>query len=169
MSGQDNLIKVFEYALNQEETGMSFFEASLERLGIGAAVSAFEKLIKEEERHISFISGIIDDLKGTGRIDVVRIREVVIEPVDFFDNRARTEFLDQGLAGSMVPDVTVFNLAWLIEKDLSEFYANAAARAEGAASSAFRMLSDWEKRHEQFFKAYRDRLTEEYSNMPWGG
>ncbi|MBU2547344.1 MAG: ferritin family protein [Proteobacteria bacterium] len=169
MPGQDNLIKVFEYALNQEKTGMSFFQASLKRLGIGAAVSAFERLIQEEQRHIDFINRVLGDLKDTGRIDLVRVREVVIEPVDFFDARARSEFLEQGLAGSMVPDVTVFNMAWLIERDLSEFYAHAASKAEGAPASAFQMLADWEKRHELFFKEYRDRLTDEYSRMPWGG
>jgi len=52
-----NLIRVFEYALNQEETGKSFFENSLERMGIGAAVSAFKRLIEEEEKHIEFIQG----------------------------------------------------------------------------------------------------------------
>ena len=30
------------------------------------------------------------------------------------------------MEGSMVPDVTVFNTAWLIEKDISEFYARMA-------------------------------------------
>ena len=33
MSGKQDLIKIFEYALNQEETGKSFFQNSLQRLG----------------------------------------------------------------------------------------------------------------------------------------
>ena len=41
MEKNQNLIKIFEYALNQEKTGMSFFETSLERMGVGAAVTAF--------------------------------------------------------------------------------------------------------------------------------
>ena len=55
MSTKENLIKVYEYALNQEQTGMSFFKASLARMGIGAAVSAFKRLIQEEEKHILFL------------------------------------------------------------------------------------------------------------------
>ena len=50
MSVQENLVKVYEYALNQEETGMSFFETSLERMGVGAAVSAFKRLVEEGDR-----------------------------------------------------------------------------------------------------------------------
>ena len=38
MSGPENLIKIFEYALNQEETGKGFFQNSLQRLGVGSAV-----------------------------------------------------------------------------------------------------------------------------------
>ena len=69
----------------------------------------------------------------------------------------------------MTPDVTVFNTAWLIEKDLSEFYARMAANTTGAASHALEMLSAWEKEHEKFFRQYRDKLSQVYAQMPWGG
>ena len=169
MSTVDNLIKVYEYALNQEQTGMSFFKTSLERMGIGAAVNAFKRLVKEEEKHILFISRIIDNLKSGADLDLARVQEFVLEPTNYFDDRAKSEFLQQCLVGSMVPDVTVFNTAWLIEKDLSEFYANAARNTEGPASEAFGMLSRWEKAHEKFFKEYRDKLSTVYASMPWGG
>ena len=169
MSTKENLIKVYEYALNQEQTGMSFFQTSLERMGIGAAVSAFKRLVEEEKKHILFISRIIDNLKAGGDIDIANVQEFVLEPTNYFDERAKSEFLQQCVEGSMVPDVTVFNTAWLIEKDLSEFYANAAKNTEGAASETFGMLSRWEKAHEKFFKEYRDKLSAVYAGMPWGG
>lgn len=169
MSVQENLIKVFEYALNQEKTGMSFFESSIDRMGIGEAKSAFRTLIGEEEKHIRFISGVLDKLKGGGEIDGEQVKAVTIEPTNYFDQRSKAEFIEQCIQGSMIPDVTVFNVAWLIEKDLSEFYKNAAGQTEGEASKAFRMLSEWEETHERFFKQFRDRLTATYSNMPWGG
>ena len=53
MSAKENLIKIYDYALNQEQTGMSFFQTSLDRMGIGAAVSAFKRLIEEEENVIA--------------------------------------------------------------------------------------------------------------------
>ncbi len=169
MSADEKLIKIFEYALNQEETGRSFFETSVQRMGIGAAVSAFKQLIKEEERHINFINAILADLRKGEEVKAETLKSVAMEPTNFFDDRAKSEFLQQCLEGSMVPDVTVFNTAWLIEKDLSEFYENMAAQTEGKAKDALMMLSRWEKAHEVFFRTYRDKISEAYSRMPWGG
>jgi rubrerythrin len=169
MSGQEGLIKIFEYALNQEETGISFFQNSLQRLGVGSAVSAFERLIKEEEKHIEFLNRLIASIKAGKKIGLADVDDVVLKPVDYFDDRARSEFVQQCVDGSMVPDVTVFNLAWLIEKDLSEFYAAMADKTEGEARLALSMLADWEKSHEKFFRQFRDTLAETYARMPWGG
>jgi len=163
------LKKIFEFALNQEETGKMFFQSSLERMGIGAAVNAFKRLIEEEEKHIVFISTILEDLKRNSDVEVSGIKGLDMEVDNYFDERAKSEFLQQCVEGSMVPDVTVFNTAWLIEKDLSEFYAKMANQTEGSAKEALLMLSRWEKRHELFFKEYRDKLSEVYSKMPWGG
>jgi rubrerythrin len=168
MTRNNKLIKIFEYALNQEETGKSFFQASIERMGIGAAVTAFRRLIEEEEKHIEFISRILNDLKEAGEIELIKI-DTALEEVDYFDARAKSEFLEQCIEGSMVPDVTVFNTAWLIEKDLSEFYGRMANQTEGKAKEALMMLSRWEKGHEKFFRDYRDKLSDVYANMPWGG
>jgi len=169
MSTQENLIKVYEYALNQEQTGISFFQTSLARMGIGAAVSAFKQLIKEEEKHILFINRILDSLKQGADVDLAEVQKFVLEPTDYFNDRAKSEFLEQCVIGSMVPDVTVFNTAWLIEKDLSEFYAKAASNTDGPESEAFGMLARWEKAHEKFFKEYRDKISDSYASMPWGG
>jgi len=169
MTTNQNLIRIFEYALNQEETGKSFFQTSLQRMGVGAAVSAFKQLIKEEEHHILFIKKILDSLKRGSQDQLQFGVEDVLKPTNYFDERAKSEFLQQCLEGSMVPDVTVFNTAWLIEKDLSEFYEKMSDQTEGKARSALKMLSDWEKGHERFFREYRDKLTEIYSKMPWGG
>lgn len=169
MSVNEKVIKIFEYALNQEKTGMSFFQNSLQRLAVGAAVTAFKTLIQEEQEHIDFITRIILDLKEDREIELSSMKDVVIEPTNYFDDRARSEFLEQCVEGSMVPDVTVFNTAWLIEKDLSEYYAKMAEQTEGKAKQALNMLSNWEKEHERFFREYRDKLSDVYANMPWGG
>ena len=169
MSGNENLIRIFEYALNQEETGKSFFEHSLSRMGVGAAISAFKRIIEEEQRHILFINQILKDLKKGDEINPTEMKAEILEPTDYFSAREKSEFLEQCIQGSMVPDVTVFNTAWLIERDLSEFYADMADKSEGKASEALKMLSSWEKVHEKFFREYRDKLSEIYAKMPWGG
>lgn len=165
----ENLIKIFEYALNQEETGKSFFQTSLQRMGMGAAVGAFKQLIREEENHILFIRKILNQLEQGGSIELPSQKEIELRPTNYFNERARSEFLQQCIEGSMVPDITIFNTAWLIEKDLSEFYEKMANQMKGKAREALLMLSSWEKEHERFFREYRDKLTEIYSKMPWGG
>jgi len=169
MVADPNLVKIFQYALNQEQTGLSFFRNSLERLGVGAAVSAFKRLVQEEEKHIDFITSVLHDLEQSREIDLGRAESVVLRPTDYFDARAKTEFLEQCIQGSMVPDVTVFNAAWLIEKDISEFYAAMAKNTEGKAREALVMLAQWEGEHERFFREYRDKLSDVYAHMPWGG
>ena len=169
MATDETLIRIFEYALQQEETGKSFFQNSLQRMGWGAAVSAFKQLIKEEENHIRFIEGILSNLKEGGSVDLPTEKDVLLEPTNYFDERAKSEFLQQCLESSMVPEVTIFNIAWLIEKDLSEFYQKMANQAQGKAKEALQTLSNWEKQHEKFFREYRDKFHDIYSKMPWGG
>ena len=169
MPTKENLIKIFEYALQQEETGKSFFQDSLHRMGVGAAISAFKRLIQEEEHHIFFIKNILEGLGKGNPIELSVGKDLAIEPTNYFDERAKSEFLQQCLEGSMVPEVTIFNTAWLIEKDLSEFYEKMSKQTEGKAKEALQMLSAWEKEHERFFREYRDKFSETYSKMPWGG
>lgn len=166
----EKLIKVFEYALNQEYTGISFFQASLSRMGMGAAVAAFKKLIEEEEKHVAFINKILKDIKGGVEVSSAGLEKFAIPTTNFFNEREKSEFLKQCVEESMIPDVTVFNTAWLIEKDLSEFYAKMAQLIdEPMAKEAFEMLSSWEKGHERFFRQFRDQLSSLYEKMPWGG
>ena len=83
-------------------------------MGIGAAVSAFERLIQEEEKHIAFIKRLMDKLKQEETIQLADLKGVILEPINYFDERAKSEFLEQCVEGSMVPDVSVFNTAWLM-------------------------------------------------------
>jgi len=169
MSANENLIKIFEYALQQEETGKDFFQNSLQRMGVGAAISAFKRLIQEEEGHILFIKNILGSLKQGDVIALSIDKGAVLEPSNYFNERAKSEFLQQCLEGSMVPEVTIFNTAWLIERDLSEFYEKMSKQTEGKSKEALQMLSAWEKQHEKFFREFRDKFSETYSKMPWGG
>ena len=79
-----NLIKLFEYALHQEETGKSFFQASLNRMGWGAALSAFTQLIKEEEHHIDFINKILDGLKKGNSAELQTVKDYAVETIQLF-------------------------------------------------------------------------------------
>jgi rubrerythrin len=138
-------------------------------MGWGSAVTAFQRLIKEEEKHIEMIEKILSGLKKGSPIDLSPAKSPVEEPFNHFEERAKQEFLAQCLEGSMVPEVTIFNTAWLIEKDLSEFYEKMARQTEGKAREALMYLSRWERAHEKLFREFRDQFAEMYSKIPWGG
>ncbi len=169
MSQKASLIKIYEYALNQEYTGKTFFETFLQKLSVGSAVEAFKKLVQEEERHIQFINAILNKLREGKEFNFDEVKEFVMEPSNFFAERAKSQFLDESIYSSMVPDITVFNTAWLIEKDLSEFYRKMAEKVSGEARKSLQLLAEWEKSHEEFFRGYRDKLQEIYERLPWGG
>jgi rubrerythrin len=161
-----NVRRIYEYALQREREGMDFFQRNAERMSHAAAVEIFHKLAAEEQKHIEFIQGLLRALEsGQSALET----GTDLEQADFFAQRAELEKLDQTAIESMVPDLTVLRMAYLIERDFAEFYETAAQKVEGEASEALAMLARWEHGHEQLFKDIHDKLLEEYMNMPWGG
>jgi rubrerythrin len=159
--------KVYTYALQREHEGKQFFEQNAARLSHAAAVGAFERLAGEEQKHIEFIQGLLDALdKAESPSAAV---DVELEQEGFFSERAASELLDQTVLEAMVPDLPVLRTAYLIERDLAEFYEMAAGKAEGEAKKALEMLARWERGHEAFFRQIHDKAFEEYADMPWGG
>jgi rubrerythrin len=161
-----NVKRVYEYALQRERDGRDFFLRNAERMSHAAAVGIFQRLADEEQKHIQFIEAMLASLnadEGSAGLGAELIHE------DRFSSRAESEMLDQTVIESMIPDVTILRMAYLIERDFAEFYETAAQKVEGEASKALTMLARWERGHEQLFKDIHDKLLEEYMNMPWGG
>jgi rubrerythrin len=158
-----DVVKVYQYALLREREGKRFFEDCAGRVAHAAAVQAFRELIAEEEKHIEFITRLLQGLKSGG------VAEEPDAGEGFFSRRAASEFLDQTVMESMVPDLPVLRMAYLIERDFVEFYSSAAEAAEGEAKRALSILADWERVHEKLFKNLHDRAMEAYDLMPWGG
>ncbi len=158
------LRKIFEYALAREREGRDFFERSAKRMSHSAAAGIFRRLAEEEKQHISYIKWLIEGLDG---------QQDGSAPEPSQDNkfakRAEEELLEQSITESMVPDLAVLRTAYLIERDFVEFYSMAAKKFTGDAHKALMSLADWEKSHEELFKALHDKAFEEYAGMPWGG
>lgn len=159
--------KIYEYALQREYEGKRFFEENAGRLKHAAAVSAFKVLAGEEQKHIEFITKQID-LLGENRFSSTEMGEAM-EKAGFFSQRAHSELLDQTVLEAMVPDLPVLRMAYLIERDFSEFYEMAANKADGDAQNVLGMLARWERIHEALFKEFHDKAFEQYAQMPWGG
>jgi rubrerythrin len=165
---QVDLIKIYQYALQREREGMSFFRQNAGRFQHAAVQGAFAKLADEEQKHIDFIQGLIDGLETGGEAGLQRGTE--LEAEGFFSQRAQSEMLDQTVIEAMVPDLAVLRMAYLIERDFAEFYEMAASRVQQeSARQALRMLARWERGHEELFRQMHDAAFQEYAGMPWGG
>jgi rubrerythrin len=158
--------RIYEYALQREHEGRRFFAQNAERLQHAGVVGAFQRLAREEQKHIEFIEELIDALDDG---EMPETADVALDEEGFFSERAASEMLDQTVIESMVPDLSVLRMAYLIERDFAEFYESAAEQAEGEAREALEMLARWERGHEKFFKELHDSAFEVYAEMPWGG
>lgn len=158
--------KIYEYALQREYEGKRFFEQNAQRMQHAAVVGAFQRLASEEQKHIDFIKGLLDALDDGDSLQAI---DTDLDKDGFFSERAASEMLDQTVAESMVPDLAVLRMAYLIERDFVEFYQSAAERAEGEAQQALEMLATWERGHARFFQSLHDKAFEQYAQMPWGG
>ena len=161
-----NVRRIYEYALQREHEGKRFFESNADRMSHAAAVGIFRRLVDEEQKHINFIESLLHSLDGA-KAPVGSSSQ--LEQEDHFSKRAESEMLDQTVIESMIPDVAILRMAYLIERDFAEFYETAAEKAEGEAKTALTALARWERGHERLFKKLHDRVFQEYAKMPWGG
>ena len=165
MTQNKQLIMIFEYALTQEKNGLNFYQNALKQLETSATKNAFKRLIEEEERHVEYIERILKGIREGPALEESDFKIKSLKKTQFFDKKARSEFNKQFKKGSQLPDVAIFNTAWLLEKDISEFYANMASQTDGEAKKALDMLARWESSHEEFFREYRDKLLTVYSDI----
>lgn len=165
--GNQEVLRVLSYALDREREGLTFFSGHAEKAGHAAVVGVFRRLADEERGHIRYIEGLMAGLSG--KAAPAPEAAPVAHDAGFFTERAASEMIEQTTAEAMVPDLPVLRMAFLIERDLAEFYDGVAARAEGDARAALERLAGWEREHERLFKTLHDRVFAEYSGMPWGG
>ncbi|GAB4503501.1 MAG: hypothetical protein Fur0043_04930 [Anaerolineales bacterium] len=158
-----NTRKVLEYALQREYEGKRFFEQNAARLQNAAAAGAFKAIAAEEQKHIEYIQMQINALETESA------PAPELPSTGFFAERAESEVVSDSIAESMVADLPVLRMAYLIERDFAEFYTQAASQTEGKAKKTLEMLARWEAGHERLFKLMHDKAFEMYSGMPWGG
>ncbi|MDY0000779.1 MAG: ferritin family protein [Polyangia bacterium] len=168
--------KILEYALDREREGFAFFSEHAAKAKHASVVGVFKRLAEEEQAHIRYVERLIARQGGGSApasdpaLESLESLES-LEPHDssFFSERAASEMIEQTTIEAMVPDLPVLRMAFLIERDLAEFYDLHAAKAEGEARESLARLAAWEREHERLFKTLHDRVFAEYSGMPWGG
>lgn len=165
MGKNENLIRIFEYALNQERAGKGFFEDSMRRMATGTAKSVFRRLVAEEEKHIDMLNRILQGLRGGPDLEKTDAKPPKMDKIKFLDKKEKSQFLKECTLDTGLPDACIFNTAYLIEKDLAEFYGAMAEKTSGEAGKALLMLSRWEESHARFFKEFKDRLTQVFAKI----
>lgn len=160
--------RILSYALEREREGYEFFRSHAEKAGHAAVVGVFQRLAREELGHIEYIESLLARESGGGA-PAAKSALPNAGTDGFFSARAASEMIEQTTAEAMVPDLPVLRMAFLIERDLAEFYAGLAPKADGEARIALERLAAWEREHEQLFKTLHDRVFAEYADMPWGG
>lgn len=159
-----NIDKILEYALAREYQGKQFFTEYAGKLQSAEAAGAFKTIAGEEQKHIDFIQSQLHALHPEEFAPGLEMNDA-----QFFSEQAATSSVEQVISESMVADLPVLRMAYLIEHDFAEFYNMTAQKAEGEARQVLEMLACWEAGHERLFKRMHDQLFEKYADMPWGG
>ncbi|PKN29469.1 MAG: hypothetical protein CVU64_08060 [Deltaproteobacteria bacterium HGW-Deltaproteobacteria-21] len=168
---KSDLLCILRDALKLEQDGARFFRDSLQRVENTDAAKAILRLIDEEEEHIRLISRSIEALEaGQGVNPNISIGRAPAGG-GYFDEEAQREFLRQIRENPVLPDLAVFEAAWRMEKEIMDFYEEAADRSDGPVRKILMVLHEFEKKHETFFRAYHGDLSDLYARVyrehPW--
>lgn len=163
-----NYANVIRYAMEMEMNGYNFFKSNAEKMNNPGSKALFLQLAEVEKEHYEYLERQLDHYMEEDELDTSP--EVFDREENIFVDRADSENLEAGVVESMVPDLTILRMAYLIERDFKEFYTDAYEKAEDEDVKAlFKRLATWEEGHEKIFKKEYDKRMEEYMNTPWGG
>ena len=160
--------QVFRYAMQMELDGHNFFKEKAELFNNPTTQKLFLTLSKTEMEHYKYLKNQLDKYIATDSFDMSP--EVLDRDENIFEEREKSEHIEETLKESDIPDITILRMAYLIERDFKEFYQNATENVDNEDIKAiFSRLSKWEEGHEKLFKGEYDRRMKEYMTLPWGG
>jgi len=157
-----DLQSVYEYTLRREYDVYEFYLQNAARVRHPSAADIFRRFAEEEEAHILHIKGLMAALEEDEEIPALDLEEE-----GAFAQRAGAELLDEGVIESMMPDVAVLRTAYLIERDLAEYYEMLEGSMEGPVRETFAALAEWERQHERLLQRLHDRVFEQYTGTCW--
>lgn len=161
--------RVIKMAMEMELYGHNFYKDNSEKSKNLQTRSVFKKLSEVELEHYKYLKELLKRYVDEEKID--KDLELPKEDADeFFDKRKEDENLDQTLEQSMIPDMNVLRMAYLIEQDFRDYYKNMATKVEDdTLKEILNHFSTWEDGHAKLFKKEYDALMDQYMNMSWGG
>ncbi|OAA28417.1 Rubrerythrin [Kosmotoga arenicorallina S304] len=155
----EKIRKILEVALNFEKSGQDFYRMNMEKVNQKLAKEIFKYLMNMEASHVKYIQSLIDELK-----DGKPLLQLQDYSDEMFEKRLQSQALSESTYKSDLADLSIFRMAYLIEKDFVEYYEKAAEKVEDESSKAlFITLRDWEKRHAEMIKSLMEKIFEKHS------
>lgn len=162
-------IKVIGLAMEMELYGHNFYKDNADKSQNLQTQSVFKRLADIELEHYEYLKNLLAKYKG----EEVSEENLELPKEDggkFFDDRKESENLEQNLEQSMIPDMNVLRMAYLIEEDFRDYYLSMSKKVDDdELKGILENFSRWEDGHASIFKDEYDRLMDQYMNVSWGG
>lgn len=161
--------KVINLAMEMELNGKQFFIENAKKCQNLQSKRLFERLSEVELDHYDYLKKLqsIYDNTDQSKGDLEMPEELAEH---FFDQLEDEENIEQNLEQSMIPDINILRMAYLLKQDFREFYLDMANNIEDEKlKSILIKFSNWADNHTKILKQEYDRLMALYMNVSWGG
>lgn len=163
-----NAASIIRYAMEMELQGHNFYKENSEKSDNPMTKEILTKLAKTELDHYEYLKSLLKEYEDTnavsGEIPLPEEEDVI------FQHRKDSEKLDAAIEQSMIPDMNVLRMAYLIEEDFQQYYENMAKKVDDPKLKDILLkFSDWEAGHAKLFRGEYQKRMDIYMNMSWGG
>lgn len=152
------ITNILDLAEKFEIQGYEFYNSKGNEVKNSIAKETFRFLADMEKEHTEYIRSIKKNLeKGLETIDLPTDTST-----DFFENRLKSQKLNEVSKENDMADLSILRMALLIEKDFVNYYSRATESIKDEKFKAiFKMLKEWEESHvkliEELIKRIFDR------------
>lgn len=163
-----NPVSIIRYAMEMELLGHKFYKENGEKSENPMTKEIFLKLSEVELEHHEYLKSLLKEYETTETIsDKLELPE---DEDIIFQARKEGEKLDSAMEQSMIPDMNVLRMAYLIEEDFQEYYAKMSEKVEDQKLKEILLrFAEWEDGHAKLFRSEYDKRMDIYMNMSWGG
>jgi len=163
-----NPVSIIRYAMEMELLGHKFYKENGEKSENPMTKEIFLKLSEVELEHHEYLKSLLKEYETTETIsDKLELPE---DEDIIFQARKEGEKLDSAMEQSMIPDMNVLRMAYLIEEDFQEYYAKMSEKVEDQKLKEIPLrFAEWEDGHAKLFRSEYDKRMDIYMNMSWGG
>jgi rubrerythrin len=153
-----NTTDILKLAYTMELQGQEFYKSKIESVGSPRLKRTFEYLSEMEKEHAEYIQKQIDNITKGKPVEKLPDTEE-----DMFNKVFKQEGMEEGKLDTDLGDYSIIRMAYLIEKDFTEYYNNAAKNHEGELKDMFNTLKKWEQGHTDMMREHMSNLIKRNS------